>query len=155
MNVGELALPLLCCVVALAREKSPFVLTTNSGGERWPWWSHGSEPCPSPAAALLIAGPVPHLDSTVELVLVVGVWVNWPCNLSAVQQYGWGRDALLNLHPLPFMAGRTGTWVRRARELGVAEYLITLRLYTGKTCFQLWYGSVLAHTFNPRVFCLL
>lgn len=48
-------------------------------------WKQESYPCPSLASALRKVGPAPHLGNTVELVLVGGVLVSQPENLSVVE----------------------------------------------------------------------
>ena len=61
--MGEQALPLVCCVVVMVRERSssiPFALVTVGGWGSWPQRIHESR----------IAVPGTHLGSPVELTLM-------------------------------------------------------------------------------------
>lgn len=68
MKAEEMALSLTSCDTQESRLRIELALV--GGGPSISW------PCPLPAAALGRAGPIPYLDSTAELTLVVGAQVN-------------------------------------------------------------------------------
>lgn len=90
MIVGEPALPLVCYVVALVRERSlslTFVLTTRGGWQSWPQGAMraGVVSTPSLIEAFWRVGPAHLLGSRVELVMDCEFQLSLPIFFSA----GW------------------------------------------------------------------
>lgn len=101
-----------------------------------------------PTATVRRAGPAPRQSSTIELPLLVQVWVDNPEieSMGGLSHYPsvmwwhrWGRAAVLHSQPLPFSSmtgagGRAGLVVIRVGKL----YLTPFSCYTS----QNWYSTM-------------